>query len=68
MRAGDTVRAGQRIARCGHSGDRTGPHVHVRLTGHPDPGRARGVLFTWRGVGVPADGETFAAGEAVDGG
>ena len=40
--AGDTVRAGQEIARVGSSGRSTGAHLHfeVRVGGHPvDPGR-----------------------------
>ncbi|WP_415923563.1 M23 family metallopeptidase [Streptomyces sp. FL06-04B] len=66
VKAGDTVRAGQQIARCGNSGNSSEPHLHVHLMDSPDLDDARGVPFTWRGVGVPANGETFtvaAAGE-----
>ncbi|WP_326698850.1 M23 family metallopeptidase [Streptomyces sp. NBC_01754] len=65
VKAGDTVRTGQRLARCGNSGNSTEPHVHFQLMDHPDLDLARGVPFSWRGVGVPANGESFTAGGAV---
>ncbi|MFI1224212.1 MULTISPECIES: M23 family metallopeptidase [unclassified Streptomyces] len=65
VRAGDTVRAGQRIAGVGNSGNTTEPHLHFHLMDGPDPDAARGVPFTWRGVGVPASGETFTVEEQV---
>ncbi|MEV7642129.1 M23 family metallopeptidase [Streptomyces rubiginosohelvolus] len=69
VKAGDTVRAGQRIGSVGNSGNSSEPHLHVHLMDGPDLDDARGVPFTWRGVGVPANGETFtvdAAGERID--
>ncbi|MEG9550504.1 M23 family metallopeptidase [Streptomyces baarnensis] len=60
---GDRVRAGQRLGRVGNSGNTTEPHLHFHLMDGPDPDSARGVPFTWRGVGVPANGETFTVGE-----
>ncbi|WP_345982751.1 M23 family metallopeptidase [Streptomyces sp. DSS69] len=68
VRAGDTVRAGQEIARVGNSGNTTEPHLHFHLMDGPDPDDALGVPFTWRGVGVPAGGETFTVGERAEGG
>ncbi|MEU6945738.1 M23 family metallopeptidase [Streptomyces sp. NPDC046316] len=62
VRPGDRVAAGQELARCGNSGNSTEPHVHFQLMDGPDLDTARGVPFTWRGVGVPKNGETFLAG------
>lgn len=59
VRAGDRVTAGQELARCGNSGNSTEPHLHFQLMDGPDLDRARGVPFTWRGLGVPKNKETF---------
>ncbi|MEU5213566.1 M23 family metallopeptidase [Streptomyces sp. NPDC020742] len=59
VRPGDRVRSGQPLGQCGNSGNSTEPHVHFQLMDGPHPEGAEGVPFTWRGVGVPANGETF---------
>ncbi len=66
VKAGDTVRAGQRIGSVGNSGNSSEPHLHVHLMDSPDLDDARGVPFTWRGVGVPANGTTFTVDEAEE--
>ncbi|MFF2726933.1 M23 family metallopeptidase [Streptomyces sp. NPDC058008] len=63
VKEGDTVRAGQVLARCGNSGNSTEPHLHFQLMDDPDLDVARGIPFTWRGIGVPAGGSAFTAGE-----
>ncbi|MCF0080254.1 M23 family metallopeptidase [Streptomyces lomondensis] len=61
VREGDRVHAGQPLARCGNSGNSSEPHLHFQLMDGPDPDAARGVPFTWRGIGVPRNGEIFEA-------
>ncbi|MFC8571417.1 M23 family metallopeptidase [Streptomyces sp. NPDC057245] len=65
VREGDRVRAGQPVARCGNSGNSTEPHVHFQLMDGPDPDTARGVPFTWTGIGVPRNGEVFEVAEGA---
>ncbi|MBT2424732.1 M23 family metallopeptidase [Streptomyces sp. ISL-112] len=67
VKAGDTVRAGQPIARCGNSGNTTEPHLHFHLMDGPDLDAARGVPFTWRGLELPANGETFTVADRAEG-
>ena len=59
VREGDRVQTGQVLARCGNSGNTTEPHLHFQLMDDPDLETARGVPFSWRGVGVPRNGEVF---------
>ncbi|MFF3546144.1 M23 family metallopeptidase [Streptomyces platensis] len=64
VRPGDRVRSGQPIGQCGNSGNSTEPHVHFQLMDAAAPDAADGLPFTWQGVGVPANGETFEAAVA----
>ncbi|TXS36763.1 M23 family metallopeptidase [Streptomyces sp. OR43] len=65
VRVGEEVRAGQMLAECGNSGNSTEPHVHFQLMDDPDLDVAVGIPFTWRGIGLPANGEVFTVGDAV---
>ncbi|MFD7546258.1 M23 family metallopeptidase [Streptomyces sp. NPDC059816] len=66
VRPGDRVRVGQVLATCGNSGNSTEPHVHFQLMDSPELDAARGVPFRWRGVGLPANGETFTVDAAAE--
>jgi len=61
VRPGDRVHTGQRIGLCGNSGNSTEPHVHFQLMDGPDLDSAHGIPFSWRGIGIPANGETITA-------
>lgn len=63
VRAGDRVTEGTVLAECGNSGNSTEPHLHFQLMDSPDLDTARGLPLRWRGVGLPAGGETFTAPE-----
>ncbi|WTI72696.1 M23 family metallopeptidase [Streptomyces sp. NBC_00727] len=62
VRPGDEVETGQLLGLCGNSGNSTEPHVHFQLMDGPDLETARGIPFSWHGVGVPAAGEGFTVG------
>jgi murein DD-endopeptidase MepM/ murein hydrolase activator NlpD len=55
VRAGQRVRAGDPIARCGNSGNSTEPHVHIQASEGADFGSAAAVPITFGGS-LPVNG------------
>ena len=45
---GERVQPGQQLARVGHSGNSTAPHLHFHLMDDPDPWKAQGILCSFR--------------------
>lgn len=52
---GDQVSPGQPLARVGHSGNSTAPHLHFHLMDHPDPWQAQGIACCFREYEVLRD-------------
>jgi len=48
VRPGDKVVSGQELAKVGHSGNSTAPHLHFQLMDHQDPRKAQGILCCFR--------------------
>lgn len=48
VRPGDEVAAGRELARVGHSGNSTAPHLHFQLMDDPDPLKAQGIPCCFR--------------------
>lgn len=54
---GDRVVPGQELAKVGHSGNSTAPHLHFHLMDSADPWEAQGILCCFREYEVFQDGE-----------
>ena len=53
VKAGDTVKRGQVIARLGTSGNSTEPHLHFQVTDGPEPLLSAGIPIQFRNVDLP---------------
>ena len=63
--AGDAVKAGDELGRCGNSGNTTEPHLHFHLQNSPRLGEGEGLPAFF--VDYVADGRPVAQGEPVKG-
>lgn len=52
VRVGQTVRAGERIGRCGNSGNSSEPHVHAQLMDRASVWTAQGIPMLFSGIGL----------------
>jgi murein DD-endopeptidase MepM/ murein hydrolase activator NlpD len=69
VQAGARVRAGERIAECGNSGNSSEPHLHIQVMDHVQPIIAAGLPmefepFGAHGAGMPRNGEPFVSPHA----
>jgi hypothetical protein len=65
VKAGDAVKSGAELGRCGNSGNTSEPHLHFHLQDGPSLGNANGLPAFF--VEYFADGKPIARGEPVRG-
>jgi hypothetical protein len=62
VRPGQLVQVGERLGRCGNSGNSTEPHVHLQAIDRADVSHARAVPITFHGS-LPRNGDVVDAGQ-----
>lgn len=62
---GDTVRAGQKLAECGNSGNSSEPHVHAQLMDRQSLWTAQGLPMTFANVTVSPAGDEPKSRDAI---
>lgn len=65
---GETIKRGQPLARLGHSGNSTEPHLHFQVTDGPDPLLSAGIPIRFQGISILfADGpRAVQSGDVVE--
>ena len=59
VQAGDCVRRGQLLGRCGNSGNSDLPHLHLHLQDTPVLNRGTGQNAMFSGMNLELNGKTF---------
>jgi murein DD-endopeptidase MepM/ murein hydrolase activator NlpD len=68
VHSGEQIKRGQPIAKLGHSGNSTEPHLHFHVVDGPDPLLSAGIPLRFRNISLPFAGEERALhdGDIVD--
>jgi murein DD-endopeptidase MepM/ murein hydrolase activator NlpD len=67
VHAGDEVRIGQELAKVGHSGNSTAPHLHFHLMDNPNILEAKGLLCGFRTYEALHDGDWIKVVSGIPG-
>lgn len=59
VKAGDKVKQGQLLGKCGNSGNTTSPHIHFHVQSESKPYAGRGKNITFKNINVTLSGKTF---------
>lgn len=59
VKAGDEVKPGQLLGKCGNSGNSDAPHVHLHVQNTPTLNKGLGQNMIFKGINVEMTGKTF---------